>query len=255
MKNNIYKICTYFIIYSIAGFIIETIFGIVTTGLFESRKSFLYGPFCGIYGVGAVAIIVFSKYFNKNNFTLFLGGYAIGTVTEYMISYLVETFLHTQWWNYTGRILNINGRVCLLYSIFWGILTVFLVKKVNPYIDKIIKKAIEKCGTKAFKIIILSISIFLIIDILLTCYAQNQFITRMVVEHNIEVENFEKRLSEYDKTKQNEKLSNIIEKYWNNTKMIKTFPNMKIEDKNNKTIYMDSLLPDIQSYYIKVFTR
>lgn len=51
---SIWRILAYFVVYSVAGFIIETIFGLLTKGVLESRKSFLYGPFCSIYGLGAV---------------------------------------------------------------------------------------------------------------------------------------------------------------------------------------------------------
>lgn len=51
---TITTLLAYFIIYSIIGFIIETIFGILTKGVLESRKSFIIGPFCSIYGLGAV---------------------------------------------------------------------------------------------------------------------------------------------------------------------------------------------------------
>ena len=56
---SIWRILAYFIIYSVAGYIIETLYGIVTKGVWESRQSFLYGPFCGIYGLGAVKSIIF----------------------------------------------------------------------------------------------------------------------------------------------------------------------------------------------------
>ena len=45
---SIWRILAYFVVYSVAGFIIETIFGLLTKGVLESRKSFLYGPFCSI---------------------------------------------------------------------------------------------------------------------------------------------------------------------------------------------------------------
>lgn len=60
---SIWTILTYFIFYSIIGYVIESIFGIITKGVWESRQSFLYGPFCSIYGLGAVFIIVFSRIF------------------------------------------------------------------------------------------------------------------------------------------------------------------------------------------------
>lgn len=55
---TIYRILAYFAIYSVLGFILETIFAIVMYGEFESRQGFLYGPVCPIYGLGAVVMIV-----------------------------------------------------------------------------------------------------------------------------------------------------------------------------------------------------
>ena len=126
---SLYKLSTYFMIYSFLGYIIETIFAI------------------------AVAIILFSKYFNKNKITLFLGGFIIGAITEYIISFLVEIIMQIRWWDYSNRILNINGRICILYSIFWGILTVLLIKRLNPKIDKMIDKIKEKISIKLLKLI------------------------------------------------------------------------------------------------------
>ena len=70
LSFSIWRLLAYFIIYSVVGYIIETLFGIVTKGVWESRQSFLYGPFCGVYGLGAVVMIVFLQYFKKNNNTL-----------------------------------------------------------------------------------------------------------------------------------------------------------------------------------------
>ena len=252
---SIWKLCAYFIIYSFLGYIIETLFGIATKGLWECRQSFLYGPFCGIYGMGAVAIILFSKYFNKNNLTFFLGGFIIGSITEYIVSFLVEIMMGTRWWEYSDRILNVNGRICLTFSIFWGVLTLFLIKCFNPQIDKIIEKIKNKFSIKVLKVFILIITIFLLINCIATCYAQKQFINRMIVEKGIEVENKQEIIESYEKTYNNEFLSNFILTIWNDKKMIRTFPNMKIEDINHNVIYLDSLLPDIQPYYLKVFDK
>lgn len=250
---SIWKLFAYFIIYSFIGYIIETLFGIATKGVWESRQSFLYGPFCGIYGSGAVIIILFSKYFNKNKLTLFIGGFLLGTITEYMTSFLVETIMDTTWWDYSNYILNLNGRVCLLYSIFWGFLTPFLIKKVNVKVDKIISIIKGKVSIKILKSIVLIIIIFLFIDCVMTCFAQKQFINRMIVEKNIEVDNIENILDDYNYINNNEILSKIIFDFWNDKKMIRTFPNMKIKDKKGNTIYFDSLLPDIQACYFKIF--
>ena len=252
---SIWKIFAYFIIYSVIGYIIETIFGIITMGVWQSRQSFLYGPFLGIYGIGAVLILIFSKPYKKNNFHLFIAGFLIGSVTEYTISLLTEILLHTKWWDYSGYILNINGRICLAYSIFWGLLTLFLVKIVNVKIDKLIEIIKSKVPIKFVKIILLIITIFIMLDCILTCIAQDAFVTRMIVENNIEVENQEKVAKKYDKIKENEILSYLIDTFWNDEKMIKTFPNIKIKDKYENNVYLAALLPDIQTYYFKFFEK
>lgn len=211
--------------------------------------------FYGIYGVGAVIIIVSSQYFNRNNFTLFLGGYLIGSVTEYVISFLVEILLQTKWWDYSNNILNVNGRICLLYSIFWGILTIFLIKKFNPFVDRIIEKGKDKISQKTGKTLLTFTIIFLIMDCIATCYAQDVFITRMVITNDIEVQDLEERREKYKKIEENKMLRHFIYTYWNDKKMILTFPNIKIEDKDGNIIYVDSLLPEIQPYYKKIFEK
>ncbi len=252
---SIWKIFTYFIIYSVIGYIIETVFGIITMGVWQSRQSFLYGPFLGIYGLGAVLILIFSKPYEKNNFHLFIAGFIIGSVTEYTISLLTDVLLHTKWWDYSGYFLNINGRICLLYSCFWGMLTLFLVKVVNVKIDKIIEFLKTKLPIKYIKIVLSIIMIFILIDCILTCIAQDVFVTEMIVQNNIEVENQDKVIKKYNKIQENEVLSCLIETFWNDEKMIKTFPNIKIKDKNENNIYLASLLPDIQTYYFKFFEK
>lgn len=137
---TITKLLAYFIIYSVIGFIIETIFGLLTKGVVESRKSFLYGPFCGIYGLGAVVMIVGLQKFKKNNYTLFIGGFIIGSIVEYVISLIGELIFNIKWWDYSNMPFNINGRICFWYSIFWGLLAIYLMSHVNPKVDKFIEK-------------------------------------------------------------------------------------------------------------------
>ena len=237
---SIWRLIAYFIIYSVLGFIIETAFGAVTKGVIESRKSFLYGPFCAIYGLGAVVMILCLQPFKKNNNTLFWGGFVAGSVIEYLVSLIGELIFHVIWWDYSDMPLNINGRVCVYFSIFWGLLGIYLVSYVNP-----------KISDKALKIIEMITAVFLIVDCLLTAYALKAFYIRMVKLHNINIGNVEMIDKEYDKIYGNKKKSDFIYKYLGDEKMIKTLPNLKLQDNDGKIVYFDSLLPDIQTYYYK----
>ena len=188
-KMKLWEILSYFIIYSVAGYIIETIFALVRYGVLESRQSFLYGPFCSIYGIGAVIMIIFLRYFMKNRITLFVGGFFIGSITEYLVSLIGELILHVKWWDYSNMPLNINGRICFYYSIFWGLLAIFLMLVIHPHIRNLLAFALKKINFKFFKSLIIAITIFIIIDCLISAYAINLFTIRMIANNNLNVAN------------------------------------------------------------------
>ena len=133
-----------FVIFSILGMITEMVFCYVTTGIIESRQGLVWGPFCPIYGVGAVVAILILENVKPNNINLFIYGAILGGVVEYSLSYMLEAIYGTRFWDYSYLKYNLNGRICFLYSIFWGILAIIVIKKINPMIKKIIKKIHEK---------------------------------------------------------------------------------------------------------------
>ena len=249
---SIWRILAYFIIYSILGYIIETIYGIITKGVWESRQSFLYGPFCGIYGLGAVVMIICLHKFPKKFNALFIGGFFVGSVVEYTISFLGELLLGVKWWDYSNMPLNLNGRICVYFSVFWGFLGIYLIASLNPKIDKIINWVKSKFKTyKALKTFVMTVFILLMIDCISTAFALEFFLVRIIVQNDIDVDNKEAIIEQYDEIYGNENLSEFIYTFWGDEKMIKTFPNLKISDKDGNIIYIDSLL-DIQPYYLKV---
>ena len=249
---SIWRILAYFIIYSVAGYIIETLYGMITKGVWESRQSFLYGPFCGIYGLGAVVMILCLHKFPKKYNVLFIGGFIVGSIVEYAISLFGEVVLGVKWWDYSNMPLNINGRICVYFSVFWGFLGMYLIISLNPKVDKIIDWIKSKFKTqKALKSFVVTVFTLLMIDCIATAFAIEFFLVRMIVKNDLNVANKEAVQEQYDKIYGNENLSKFIYTFWGDKKMIRTFPNLKINDKDGNIIYMDSLL-DIQPYYLKV---
>ncbi len=255
MGISIWRILAYFIIYSILGFVIETLYGMMTKGVLESRQSFLYGPFCGIYGLGAVIMIIFlHKYQTKYN-ALFIGGFIVGSITEYIVSLFGEMILGVKWWDYSGMPLNLNGRICVFFSLFWGFLGMYLIASLNPKIDRLINWVKSKFKTyKSLKAFVSVVTIALLIDCIVTGFALEFFLVRMIVKNDINVANKELVQEQYDKIYGNEKLSDFIYTFWGDKKMIRTFPNLKIKDVDGNIVYMDSFL-DIQPYYLKIYDK
>ena len=251
---SIWRVLAYFIIYSILGYLIETLFGLVTKGVIESRQSFLYGPFCAIYGLGAVIMIGLLQYFNKNNFSLFFGGFLIGSVVEYLVSLFGEMMLHVKWWDYSNMPLNINGRICIYFSIFWGILAIFLMTYINKKVDKLLIWLKEKINIKALKTITIITIIFMAIDCVYTGMDLRMFYAR--IEHSglIKMQNGEQYLLDYEEIQNKPGVKEFMEKYLSDEKMLKTFPNLKVTDINGDIVLVKEVFPDIQPYYVKLFT-
>lgn len=247
VKITFKRILAYFIIYSFLGFIIETIFGMLTKGVIESRQSCLYGPFCCIYGLGAAVMIPGLQKFKKKNWTLFLAGAIEGSIVEYVISWLGEIVFHIKWWDYSNMPFDINGRICLLFTIFWGILALVLMRLINPYIEKFI----DKIPKKLFSVLTIGGTILLILDLLITAFGLQVFYTRFTKKYDLNLVE-DKNLMVSQEVLENEfvqKLSNTI---FTDEKMLRTFPNIKYKDNDGKIIWVKDILTDIKPYYYKI---
>ena len=243
---SFWRILAYFIIYSVIGFCLETLFGLATTGVLESRKSFLYGPFCGVYGLGAVVMIMTLSPFKKSNARLLLGGFIVGSIVEYTVSLIGELIFNS------SNPLNINGRICVYYSVIWGFLAIFLLSIVNPRVDKFIDFVKKKIPSRFFKTVEVTILVFLVLDFTISVYAMTAFYARTVVEHDLDVDNRGMINMIYEKIYRNEERSKLTRKLFSDEKMMRTFPNLRMQDKNGEIIYFDKLFPDVQTYYFKL---
>lgn len=250
-KIDIWKIFAYFIIFCIAGFLLETVYAFVTKGMVESRKGFMYGPFCPIYGVGGVIMFIFLQYFKKNNLTLFFGGALIGSIVEYLVSFVAEYVFNVKWWDYSYMTFHINGRICLVYSIFWGLLAIPFMKIICVYVEEFIQSLEKKCGNVRFKKIIATFMLFLLVDGLVTVFALRIFSDRLVYMNDIDVADKDMVILEYEKLLSNERASNVTQKLFSNEKMLRTFPNLKIAKKDGTVVYVSTLVTNITPYYYK----
>lgn len=142
MKNEtFYKYVYVFIACCVVGFTVETLWCLIKNGYIESRKSLVYGPFSVAYGIGGVLLTaVLSKFTDASLWKIFLVSFAVGTVAEYICSLGQEIVFGSVAWDYSHLPLNINGRVCLLYSIFWGVLGIVWVKLIMPWTDTLVSK-------------------------------------------------------------------------------------------------------------------
>lgn len=165
---NFYKMFLVCFIGSFVGVIIEMLWCLIKNGYIESRAGLVYGPFNLLYGVGAVCLtLTLYQYRNRSSSISFLGGMIVGSIVEYVCSWGQELVLGSRSWDYSGMPFNLNGRICLLYSIFWGILGVLWIKNIYPRMAKWILKIPNKIG----KIMTWLLLIFMVVNILVTSLA------------------------------------------------------------------------------------
>ncbi len=165
---NIYFLL--FIIYSIVGWIMETIYTLITDKILSNR-GFLIGPICPIYGVGAVLIIILLSDYFTHPLALFTLAIAICSILEYFTSYIMEKLFKARWWDYSNNKYNINGRICLETMIPFGLIACLLVYIINPFIYNLL----IKIPNNITQILTIIITILLITDIITSFNIVNNF--------------------------------------------------------------------------------
>ncbi|MGN1327736.1 MAG: hypothetical protein ACI4VQ_06670 [Clostridia bacterium] len=122
-----------FIIYSIAGWCLEVTCKLIQDKKFVNR-GFLIGPYCPIYGCGALLITFLLKKYVDDPFTLFIMAIVLCGTLEYLTSYFMEKIFKARWWDYSKRKFNLNGRICLGTIIPFGILGLLITYVTNPFL-------------------------------------------------------------------------------------------------------------------------
>lgn len=125
-----------FAIYTFLGFILESLYlsilnkKIIFSGL-------LKGPCIPIYGFGATLILNTSIYCH-NNIDIFFYSLICCSTLEYLTHYFLLKDSKIQIWNYSKLPHNYSARICMFYSIIWGLLGIFLVNYIDPFINNIL---------------------------------------------------------------------------------------------------------------------
>ena len=225
MEYNFIDILIYFITYSFLGWIMESIFRsicekkLINTG-------FLKGPFCPIYGIGAIIMLLFLKSFSNNLLLLFFISVIVLTLWEYLVGILLEKLFHTKYWDYSDNKFNFQGRICLMNSIFWGILGVVFIQYIHPFIESIIEKVDITLLTFIYSII----GIVMLIDAITSIIkVKNIKVTLEKIEElNKEIKEKLKEITEERKTDILENIQNLVEqlKYKRNKTMLHLYKNV-----------------------------
>ena len=161
-EDVIIKISVLFYLCSIIGYIYELILNLIATGKFFSH-GILFGPWLPIYGTGSILIMLLYKHRKKPWLIFALSSFVTG-ILEYICGFILLKFLKIRLWDYTGQFLNINGHVCFLSALCFGIGGLLVTYLLYPLIEKIY----NKINKKILKIILSILSVIFLTDIIAT---------------------------------------------------------------------------------------
>lgn len=200
-----------FFSYSILGWLIE-----VTIKYFQFKRfinrGFLIGPYCPIYGWGAILITFLVKKYTDDPLALFVFGILVCAILEYLTSYIMEKLFKARWWDYSQKKFNINGRICLDTMIPFGLLGLLITYIINPFLFNIFNKINSNL---LFIICIILILIYLVDNIISIGVLQS-------IKNNLS-------LIEKDNTEEiTNKIKNILTNLnWKQKRLLSSYPNVK----------------------------
>lgn len=154
-----------FMIYSVAGWMLEVTCKLIDYKRFVNR-GFLIGPYCPIYGFGAILITALLYRYAFDTFLLFIMTILSCGILEYSTSYVMEKIFKARWWDYSKRMFNLNGRICLGTIIPFGIFGILLTYITNPFLVNLL----DRIDGSVLNIIAVCIFIIFVLDIIVSLF-------------------------------------------------------------------------------------
>lgn len=142
---SVYDVLMMFYLFAFAGWIYECIF-VFLRDRKPINRGFLVGPILPLYGFGAVAVYLLLRPFSGIPTLLYFMGMAVATVLEYVTGWILEQCFHTKWWDYSEEPYNFQGRIALIPSMFWGVLSLVMFDLLLPVASAVTESIPRRAG-------------------------------------------------------------------------------------------------------------
>lgn len=153
LGTDLYHIVLWFILYSVLGWFVESVYMSFCNKKITNR-GFAKGPFCPIYGFGALGAYFILQPISGHFAGLYLSGAALATVFEYLVAKLMQKLFGEVWWDYTDKPFNYKGIICLESTIAWGFYTVGLFGFLQNFIMHLSDRVSMSIGLRICKFVL-----------------------------------------------------------------------------------------------------
>ena len=126
------EVIWYWLAYSFLGYCLEKIFAAVTRSRHRLRRCFVFLPLCPVYGLAMLAVLALGTEHVPSLWARVLLGAFAATVVEYAVHAAYEKLFAVRFWDYSATKCDVNGRICLPFSLCWGVLSALAVRYVQP---------------------------------------------------------------------------------------------------------------------------
>ena len=164
-----YEVVMWFLTYSMMGWLVESIYMSFCNHKITNR-GFAKGPFCPIYGFGALTGFFVLRPYSDNSILLFFLGSFLATTLEVLTALVRKRIFGEIWWDYHEKPFNYRGIICLESSIAWGFYTLFLFM----FLQNIVAAFVAMIPVRAGRVIGNLILIGYIMDFSATIYRQKK---------------------------------------------------------------------------------
>ena len=164
-----YEVVMWFLTYSMMGWLVESIYMSFCNHKITNR-GFAKGPFCPIYGFGALTVFFILRPYSDNSILLFFLGSFLATTLEFLTALVMKRIFGEIWWDYHEKPFNYRGIICLESSIAWGFYTLFLFM----FLQNIVAAFVAMIPVRAGRAIGSLILIGYIMDFSSTIYRQKK---------------------------------------------------------------------------------
>lgn len=164
-----YHVILWFLTYSILGWVVESIYMSICNKKLTNR-GFATGPFCPIYGVGALTVFFALRPYSNNGLLLFVLGSLLATAIEFLTAVIMKRVFGEIWWDYNEKPFNYKGVLCLESSIAWGFYTLFLFMFLQRFVEGVVSRIPIQAGKIAGSVLL----ILFTIDFLHSLYVEKK---------------------------------------------------------------------------------
>lgn len=155
----------YFMIYSFLGWVLEGTYNLYSNGSFR-KEGFLKGPFKPMYGFAPLLLLIARDLTLPFPMFLLLA-LVVPSAVEYVSGWLLKSVFHKQWWDYSRMSYQLQGHICLRFSLYWWVLSLVCVYGIQPIMELLYSRV-----QPIWEVILPVVGLYFVADLLWTCWSR-----------------------------------------------------------------------------------